>query len=67
VTSKRDKLNLTILLGLVGSSLTMLSQPGEVTLFLIYLEPEKGIKTQVRERKQQRLLVAEESKKGTVS
>jgi large subunit ribosomal protein L7Ae len=30
-------------------------------------KPEKGIKSQVRERKLQRLLVAEESKKGTVS
>jgi large subunit ribosomal protein L7Ae len=30
-------------------------------------KPEKGIKTQVRERKIQKLLVAEESKKGTTS
>jgi hypothetical protein len=36
---------------------------GEVIYFLS-LEPEKGIKTQVRERRIQKLLVAEESKKG---
>ncbi len=39
---------------------------GEVNNILT-LEPEKGIKTQVRERKIQKLLVAEESKKGTTS
>jgi hypothetical protein len=44
----------------------MPNQLGEV-IYKLTIEPEKGIKTQVRERKTQRLLVAEESKKGTVS
>jgi hypothetical protein len=39
----------------------------EVNLFILLLEPEKGIKSQIRERRLQKLLVAEETKKGTVS